>query len=282
MAEAGGDRAARVRLGAALRDLRTAAGLRQVDAAAKVEISQDKLSRAERGDAVLLPDQVAALVRLYDAEPAEADRIVAMGEEISAARADQRIVFQSGNTVDMQRRYARLEDEAAHVRGYQPVMVLGSMQTPAYAATVFGVDEDDPNVAQRLGRQDRIFAEPGRRWTLVQTEGSLRWQARSAQVMAEQVERLIEISHSPNVDLGIVDWRTPITVFPSTAFHLYDETAAVIGIRGAAAIIEDPARLRDYRELFEQICGLASFGDDARATLRRIADEYRALGPAQS
>ena len=63
-------------------------------------------------------------------------------------------------------------------------------------------------------------------WTLIQTEGALRWQARSAAVMVEQVEYLIQLSTTPHVQLGVIDWRSPVEVFPHTAFHLYDEAAA--------------------------------------------------------
>jgi transcriptional regulator with XRE-family HTH domain len=271
------DGTARGKLGTALRALRAAAGLRQVDAAADVGITQAMLSRAERGDAILTADVIVRLVRLYGADSTEAARLVDAGEEIEAARVDERIVFQSGATVAMQRRWARLEGEATHVRGYQPVMVIGVLQTAAYAASVFGTDENDPVVAQRMGRQQRLLAERGRRWTLVQSEGALRWQARSPQVMAEQVEHLIDLSRAPNVELGIVDWRTPVEVFPSTGFHLYDEDAAVVGIRNAVALVDDPRRLADYHSLFDAIVAVATFGDGARAALQRIADDYRAI-----
>lgn len=277
MTSAGDTETARGRLGAALRGLRSAAGLRQVDVAAEAGITQAMLSRAERGDAILGADVIGRLARLYGADHAEAARLAEVGAEIEAARADERIVFQSGATVAMQRRWARLESETRHVRGYQPTMILGSLQTPAYAATVFGVTEDDPLVAQRLGRQQRLLAEPDRRWTLVQTEGSLRWHARSPQVMAEQMEHLIALSQATNLELGVVDWRTPVEVFSTTGFNLYDERAAVVGIKRAVALIEDSDRIAGYHDLFDQIRDAAMFGDEARAVLRRIADDYRAL-----
>ncbi|MGH3998524.1 MAG: DUF5753 domain-containing protein, partial [Pseudonocardiaceae bacterium] len=170
----------------------------------------------------------------------------------------------------------------AEVRSYNPVMVLGSVQTPAYAATVFGTSEDDPLVRDRIARQREMLADQRRRWFLVQTEGSLRWQARSPGIMAEQLEYLIELSRAPNVDLGVIEWRTPVEIFQNTAFHLYDEAAVVIGTRDGTAIITDHTRLADYRGLFDELADLASFGDAGRHTLQRIADDYRSLFGASS
>jgi hypothetical protein len=66
-------------------------------------------------------------------------------------------------------------------------------------------------------------------------------------------------------------------VFPHTAFHLYDEAAVVVGTCDGTAIINDTARLADYRGLFDELAGLASFGDSARDVLQRIAGDYRSL-----
>ena len=277
MRNAGDDSTDRGKLGRSLRVLRDAANLRQVDAAAQVGITQAKLSRFEQGRALLEPGQVDALLRLYQAPDAEREILVDLAQIVEDDYADERVVFQSGSTANLQRRFAELEDNASHVRAYQPVVVIGAMQTPAYAACVLGVDEDHPLVAQRIARQQRMLNDPGRRWTFVQTEGSLRWQARSAEVMAEQVEHLIEVSHAPNVDLGIVDWRTPVEIFPNTSFHIYDESAVVVGTRDGTSIMRGAKRLADYRGMFDEVARLASFGDDGRAALSRIADEYRSL-----
>ncbi|MGH3918759.1 MAG: Scr1 family TA system antitoxin-like transcriptional regulator, partial [Pseudonocardiaceae bacterium] len=112
---------------------------------------------------------------------------------------------------------------------------------------------------------------------LVQTEGALRWQARSAGVMTEQMEHLIELSRAPNIDLGVIEWRTPVEVFQNTGFHLYDEAAVVVGTRDGTAIITDHARLADYRRVFDELAARASFGEAGRDTLQRIADDYRRL-----
>jgi transcriptional regulator with XRE-family HTH domain len=267
-----------------LRELRKAAGLNQIDTVERVRqtlpgarFSQAALSRAEKGSGRLAPDVIRALCRIYGVTGAERVALIQLAEDAQAGYVDARVVLQAGNTVNLQRRFARLERDSAEIRSYNPVMVIGTLQTPAYAATVFGTSENAQVVQDRIARQQAMLAEQRRRWVFVQSEGSLRWQARSPELMVEQLERLVELNCSPNVDLGVIEWCTPVEVFQNTAFHLYDETAVVVGTRDGTAIITDPARLADYRALFDDLTGLASFGDAGREALLRIANEYRSL-----
>lgn len=267
-----------------LRESRKAAGLNQTEVVEAVKralpnarFSQPALSRVEKGSGSLTPDIVRVLCRIYGVSEAERAALVQLAEDTEAGYVDARVVLQAGNTINLQQRFDRLERNAAEVRSYNPVMVIGSLQTPAYAATVFGTSEDDPIVRDRMGRQEKMTTNSRRRWVFVQTEGSLRWQARSAAVMAEQMEHLIELSHTPNVDLGVIAWQTPVEVFQNTAFHLYDDTAVVVGTRDGTAIITDRVRVADYRSVFDELAALAPFGEASREVLRRIADDYRSL-----
>jgi len=243
----------------------------------RARFSQAALSRAEQGKGNLPPEIIRALCRIYNVVGDERQVLIQQAEDIQAEYIDARVVLQGGNTINLQQRYARLERSAAEVRAYNPVMVLGPLQTAAYAATVFGTDEDSPLVQGRMKRKREITTNPRRQWFFVQTEGSLLWQARSATVMTEQLEHLIELSKLPNVRLGAIPWSTPVEVFQNTAFHIYDVDAVVVGTRDGTAIMNDRTRVVDYRSLFQKITALASFDDKARTIFQRIADQYRSL-----
>jgi len=77
--------------------------------------------------------------------------------------------------------------------------------------------------------------------------------------MVEQTEHLIQLSHTPQIELGLIDWRRPVEVFPHTAFHVYDDAAVVVATRDGTAIINGSARIANYRDLFDELCGIASF-----------------------
>lgn len=220
---------------------------------------------------------VRVLCQIYRVTGAERAALILAAEDAEAGYVDARVVLQAGNTMNLQQRFARLEHTAAEIRSFNATMVLGVLQTLAYAATVFRTNEDDPVVASRVARQREMIVDRRRHWTLIQTEGALRWQARSAAVMVEQVEHLIQLSKAPHVELGVIDWRNPVEVFPHTAFHLYDEAAVVVATRDGTAIIDDRARIADYGSLFDELAGLAAFGDPARDVLGRISEDYRGL-----
>lgn len=270
--------------GRSLRELREATGLNQLEVVEQVKrelpdarFSQPALSRAERGKARLAPSVLRVLCQTYGVDAAQQAALIQEAEDAEAGYVDARVVLQAGNTVNLQQRFARLERTAVEIRSFNPVMVLGPLQTPGYAATVFGTSEDDPLVTTRMARQRKMIADRRRRWTLIQTEGALRWQARSPAVMVEQMEHLVRLSNAPQVELGVIDWRSPVEIFPHGAFHLYDDDAVVVATRDGTAIINDRARIADYYALFEELTGCASFGNPARDVLNGIAEDYRSL-----
>lgn len=156
-------------------------------------------------------------------------------------------------------------------------MVLGLLQTPAYAALAMQVDQDHPAVADRRKRFEAMLNDTGRRYRLVQTEGSLRVQLGSPELMAEQLDALQAVCEVPHVDLRILPMQQPVAE-PLTGggFHIYDDVV-VLGLEVASADMNDPADVDYFRRLFEQY-HQASVGGRAAANLMgELAEGYRAL-----
>ncbi len=181
---------------------------------------------------------------------------------------------------NMQQRIRRLEGSASLLRSFQPCMIIGLLQTEAYARLVFGVSSSGPGidraVVARLERQAAL-RERVPRAVLVMTEGALRWQAGSPQVMIEQLDAIAAATGHPNVEVGIIPYSTPVTVFPRHGFHLYDSDAVIIGTETGTATIIDNDDIAGYERLFARLEELAATGDTAQAVLRRVADDYRKL-----
>lgn len=258
--------------------LRTNVGLRQVDVASRTGIAQARLSRAENGHALLTVEEVNSLARLYGADEADSAVLSRMTRDAHTSYVDARVILQTGTTANLQRRFAALERNATQVRAFQPMMVLGVLQTAAYAAVALETTIDDRLVRDRLNRQRHLLEDDRRHWVLVQTEGSLRWTVRSSELMAEQIEHLIDLSQLRNVDLGVIRWETAVEVLPATAFHLYDRATAVIGTHDGTAIITETERIASYRALFDRLATTAVFDDECRTRLDRIAEDYRRQG----
>jgi transcriptional regulator with XRE-family HTH domain len=274
-----GDRA---RLAAALREARHKAGLTGTVAGERAGMSHSKVSKIERGFLLPSVEDVTALCHAYGVRGAERKQLVTLATGLRA-EASAKVILARG-IAEMQRRIGQLEAASTLIRGFQPTIVDGLLQTEAYMRLVFGVpgaqavseQETDSAVRARLERQ-RLLDDETKQFLLIMSEGALRWQAGSPALMAEQAEALTASTKRPNVRLGIIPWTTPVDRFPIHGFHVYDEDAVIVGTLTATATITGAADVATYLEQFTAIEHLATFGDAAREHLERIAGEYRQL-----
>ncbi|MGI5330972.1 helix-turn-helix domain-containing protein [Actinomadura nitritigenes] len=262
----------------ALRTLRRASGLSGIEAARRAGLSQSKISRAETGRFLLSEDDLEALCRVYGAPAEERRQLLEMTRELKASTTSARTVLQRGGWW-MQERIGRMESTARRIRSFSPGAVFGLVQSPAYIEALYGdslaPDDLARTVQARLGRQ-RIL-DTDREFTFVMAEGALRWCMGGPAVMAAQLDHLAEISHRPNIHIGIITWTTPATVPGLHPFTLYDSQAVLLGTWNATAIITDQRNIADYEAYWDELQPLISWGDDARAAIARAAQDYRQL-----
>jgi hypothetical protein len=156
-------------------------------------------------------------------------------------------------------RFYAIERDARLVRSYQPGAVLGVLQTAEYIESVFtagghgDADEVAELVANRLRRNTMMVTDPDREWRLIQTVGALDWNVAGAVVMAAQIERIIEATSLPNVRLGVVPAKRPVRFFAQHGFHIYDDSAVLVGTVSATALTENRVDLDEYTRLFSRL-----------------------------
>lgn len=274
-------RAAHATLSARLRQLRLDAGLSQLEAAAATGLTQAKISRLENGRYTPQPEDVKNLALAYHASAEAREELDQTARDLSENRVYSRIVLQRG-AWRMQQQTGRIEKASARVRTFHPTLVPGLLQTPAYARAMFasvGItgDDLDKTVRARIDRQGLLAS--GHDFTLLLTEGALRWQVTSPELMVEQIEHISTATHLPNVRVGIIPYGVPTKIFVQEGFDLYDTEAAVIGTTTATATITDSADLTVYDHLFTELDALAVYNYTARRELDRIAEDYRLLNP---
>lgn len=272
----------RARLAAALRAARRAAGLTGAQAGTKAGMGQSKVSKIER--AALLPslDDVAALSRVYELPEAHRDELLALAAGLRQEQSARIILAR--RVGEMQHRIRLLEKSATVIRAFQPAMVLGLLQTPAYARCVFGQpdshqlgeDEVGQAVAARVDRQAALD-DPEKHLHLIMTEGALRWHAGSPQLMADQIDAVAVAVGRSNVRLGIIPWMLPVSFFPRHGFQIFDEDAVMVGTETATATMTGTSDIATYLELFTALAEVAAYDDEASSHLARIGREYREL-----
>ena len=270
----------RAQLARQLRALRQAAGLGGIEAGRRAGISQSKISKLERG--LLLPQvaDVEALCRVYGAAPEDREELLGLVASLRSDAVEPARVILARGAYRLQQRIGQLEASVSLLRSFQPCMVIGLLQTEAYARVVFsstltGQDLERAVAARR--KRQAVLHDERKQLVLVMSEGALRWQAGSPAIMIEQLQAIAEATRLPTVRVGVVPYSTPMPVFPRHGWHIYDSDAVIVGTETGTATITDPDDVADYERLFGVIEERAAFGDAACGVLERVADDYRRL-----
>ncbi len=267
-----------------LRKIRDDAGVTSgIEAGRRAGFSQAKVSRMEAGRLVPSPADAEHYARALGASAALRRQLVAMARDLHEqhrAAAPARVSV-SRSAAAHEQRVRRNEARSAHISVFHPIVIPGLLQTEEYVRAIFSsgtlsLSEIERRVAERLRRAE-ILDEPGRQFTFVLTAGALGWRVGSTEVMARQVEHIVQVSRRAHIRVGVIPWGVEATVFPPCGFDLYDEHTVVVGVVGGSAYYNDPADVGRYVAMLTELERLAVFGDDARAELQRIADEYRTL-----
>jgi transcriptional regulator with XRE-family HTH domain len=264
-----------------LRDLRRSKGLAGSAAARAVGLSQSRISRIESGVFVPTEAEIAKLADLYGAPAATKRRMVRTVRDLQAEVAPARVVLQRG-AWRLQRRIARIEENAAEICGFTTTIVPGLLQTANYARVVFADGGDiegealDRAVAERVTRS-AILSAAGRDITLIMAEGALRWQAGNPTVMVEQLGHLAKVAAEPGPRVGVIPWTRPARVFALHGFSMYDRRTVIIGTRSRTAFITDDTEVAEYAALWDELAALAVFGTDAVEIISGLAASYDSL-----
>lgn len=209
--ESGGPTAARLRLGAQLRQLRQAAGITRQDAAGAIRSSASKITRLELGRTGVKPRDLEDLLGVYGADPAGQASMMALAR-IGNNRGWWR---EYGDAVPRwQAAQLGLEQSASVIRGYEPRFVPELLQTPEYARTLLttmsgdlDADRTERQLAVLVRRQQILHREdPPHVWTVID-EGALRRLVGGPAVMCAQLGHLIDITRLGHVNIQVLPFR---------------------------------------------------------------------------
>lgn len=180
-------------------------------------------------------------------------------------------------------RIAGLEAQANRIRGFQPGMVVGLLQTPAYARELLSLPASplahaesdtalDEVVAQRMIRQQALY-QPGKQVQLIMGEAALHNSVGTIGTLLGQLDRLLTMTALPSVDLGIVPFTVPL--LPVPGFVLYDDDVVTAESLTAEQRLVEPDEVTQYVTFFDHLHAVAATGPDAAALIHQIAAELR-------
>lgn len=256
----------RRKLRLALRQAREHAELSQREAAERVEWSQSKLIRVETGTVSVSVSDLRALMSLYEiTAPARVHEL----EE--AARGSKGPSWWSRHHEVVTPQYAQYlgyESAATSLNTYHPIVVPGHLQTRGYADALLAPRGLTPGRAERvvdlrMERQTRMFdGDEGPATTFVLDEAAVRRQIGGKEVLAEQLQQLLEFGERRRVTIRVLPFGAGahystlgsfvLLGFPDDDDLLYLEHAA-----GSMTGGEDLELLARYQECFQTITDLA-------------------------
>lgn len=269
---------ARKRFGREIRKLREQTGTSAEAITEMLNWRGDKLGRIEDGGATMVAAEVEALVNLFELDADAAERLRAMGVEA-------RKRSQYGRIADWARTFVEWEAEATEIRCHETALIPGIMQTEAYARALVkgGLSnpaEHEQMVNDRLSRQQVLTREAAPRISAVIGEAAIRCRVGDGKVMAEQLERLLELSEEPYITVQVLPFTAgayPALGWPFTILTLTHEeiTAVYAEDLTSADLLDGPSHVHAYELAFEQAQVGALGPVDSRSLLAKVRDEMR-------
>ncbi|MFJ4693860.1 helix-turn-helix domain-containing protein [Streptomyces sp. NPDC088766] len=257
----------RRKLGAELRALRSRAGLTSGEAARLVGWHQSKVSRIETGTSGTKPADVRLLLDAYDVDDAQLrELMLALAGPAEGDGREHWWHAYRGVLPPTYRDFISLESQASAMRTLETTVVPGLLQTPAYAravtrAAVEGLTEDrlDALVEVRLARQGVLRARPPLELDAVLDEAVLRREVGGPEVMARQLERLVEAARLPQVRLQVLPFSAGAHIGVTGPFVIFSFSSAsdldvvVLDHLTSSVHLERKEDLQAYTEAFNAL-----------------------------
>jgi len=206
----------RILLGTQLRRLRESRGISAQAAARAIRGSESKISRIELGRNAIREIDVLDLLTFYGVGPVEREQLLTLAEQANRPGWWHRF---NDILPDWFQPYVGMEEAATSIRVYQPQLVPGLLQIPAYTAAVLAVcdiplSEAERHVMLRKERQRRFSEGKLKLWAIIE-ETALRRPVGSKEILRDQLRYLLSLGRRPNFALQIIPGGMGSHVVPS-------------------------------------------------------------------
>ncbi len=274
----------RARLAARLRAVRAAASPSGNQFARQLGWQQSRVSKLETGAPLPTDDDVRAWVAAAGADSDTEADLLNMLAGVRVEYATWRDTFRRSGAAGKQTQIAALEAQVPRIGNFQPAMMLGLVQTAAYARELLALPcgpldagateaDVDAQIAKRIRRQDVLY-EPGKQVQLVMGEAALHGRPGATGTLLGQLDKLISVAGLPTVELGIIPLGT-LPVMPVSGFAVYDTELVLVETLTGEQRINNPEEVATYAKAFELLRGAAVTGPDATALIQRVAGSLR-------
>ncbi|MDV6014771.1 helix-turn-helix transcriptional regulator [Haloechinothrix sp. LS1_15] len=284
---------AQIQLGILLRDLREEADLTTSEAGQIIGSSNATISRIENGKQVIKAEDAATLLEAYgadDTQTAEALRLAAVPKPRARRRRSSSYRDAAPNWFT---RFLVMESEANEISAYENELVTGLLQTEDYArellragAPLAGSSELDRKVELRMRRQ-RILTRtdpPPVQLDVILHEATLHRVIGSDEVMARQLQHVLEMSELGNITVRVLPFRPKPTPNHDEAFVASSRfmllklpergTMLYMDDFAGATYPEDLNVIQQYATGYQRLRAAAEDPDASAELIAKITQQY--------
>ncbi|MGX1808670.1 helix-turn-helix domain-containing protein [Nocardia sp. NPDC055321] len=294
-----GSTVSRRAFGNLIRELRDRAGKTLLAAGLEAEVSRMTIQRMEDGWATKISTmQLKSLLDFYGADAGSRSEALALWDEVKEQAKAERL---QGNSKGFWKSYTdqiapnfpkflRLESAAESVITYQPTMIPGLLQTPAYRRAIISINEPglsavDMERRLELTAKRKLVLDNAFQLEAFISEAVLCHLPGDPAVMADQFRSLGEVGET--VRLRVVPFRAGphrgLTMQGFSLLQFPDSTHGmplppVVFAEGAlgSTFHEHEEELSEYREAIENLRTVALSEEGSRDLMLRVAKEYAA------
>jgi transcriptional regulator with XRE-family HTH domain len=253
------------------------------EAAERIGCHKTKISRIENARLGISLGELRDLLTFYGV-----DDVAYTEELVSLARrgGERGWTRHLGATLPSYADHIDYEQTANYIRSFQPLLIAGLLQTPDYARTLyranpemFSSEQLDEYVNTRMQRQEVLTKDDAPRLVIIEGEAALRNEVGGRQVMVAQLDRLLEATDRPNIDIQVLPFNGGAHVgltggfvlfgFPTPAFS---DVVCIEHITGTHHM-ETTDEIRSYTLAFDSLRSLALSPAASLDLIRRVKNE---------
>ncbi|MCF2125847.1 helix-turn-helix domain-containing protein [Strepomyces sp. STD 3.1] len=256
-------------VGRQLKLRREAVGMRAADFAVAVGYGEDLVYKVEGGKRIPRLEYLDTADRVLDA----GGLIAAMKEDVRRVRYPKKV-----------RDLAQMEARAVELQLYDPLNVHGLLQTPEYARGLllmrrpaYSTDEVERFIAARVARKAIFDRDPAPELSFVLEEWTLRRPLGGRANLRGQLEHLLEIGQSRNIELQVMPMdREEHAGLAGGIEVLKFQDGSMVGRSPVVAFgrpVSDPRQLRILELRYGIIRAQAFTPRDSAAFIERLLGE---------
>lgn len=270
-------------LGVRLKEAREQVDLTGTEAAESIGVTQNYLSNIEHGRRKIAEEKLTTLIGTYLLDADEAGELVELRKASDGRGWWSRY---SGLFAPELLRYFGFEHGAEEIRSYESGVMSGLLQTRDYAHAVHSGDranlrgsEIERRVDARQMRQRRISGTDPLRAVIVLAEGVLYQQVGGRDVLAAQLEHVIDVihSHADTLEVRIIPFSAgSYGAMGSSTFHLLTFPNPRLRRLGwfesvtSLNLVDDETRVHQYSVAFDEVLDRAADRDSSEKIIRGV------------